>query len=271
MMVGTGYTSREFFDGESLASPGRWPVAMRRYPSNSHWSRVASFYLNHGSVRLFMELALGSVPSCPFSDESITDLKNQVILELEQAGLGDRTSSDRVEVRIDNRYVDLLLRAAEDPKVGSGGFSRSVRAGPGARLPRLPSLYKPKRKWRLPEQANSAAYLNGTQEGDAIWRRNDSTIDDLEDKVVEVLDDQAASGQIIKLSEPEARASFPGPVVASFGANRKDKPNGVVTARVLFDGTHGISVNNRTTIRDQERTPVASDLKRAMREGGRWA
>ena len=36
-------------------------------------------------------------------------------------------------------------------------------------------------------------------------------------------------------------------VVASLKAARKDKPCGVVTARVLFDGTHGISVNTRTT------------------------
>ena len=55
-------------------------------------------------------------------------------------------------------------------------------------------------------------------------------------------------------------------MVASLGANRKDKPNGEVSARVLFDGTHGLSVNRRTRIRDQERAPTASDLKRALRE-----
>ena len=37
-------------------------------------------------------------------------------------------------------------------------------------------------------------------------------------------------------------------------------------ARVLFDGTHGLSVNSRTRIRDQERAPIAADLKRTMRE-----
>ena len=36
--------------------------------------------------------------------------------------------------------------------------------------------------------------------------------------------------------------------------------------RVLFDGTHGIDVNTSTRIRDQERAPIAADLKRAMRE-----
>ena len=36
--------------------------------------------------------------------------------------------------------------------------------------------------------------------------------------------------------------------------------------RVYCDGTHGLTVNRRTRIRDQERSPIASDLKRALRE-----
>ena len=54
--------------------------------------------------------------------------------------------------------------------------------------------------------------------------------------------------------------------MASLGANRKEKPYGEISARVLFDGTHGLSVNRRTRARDQERAPFASDLKRAVRE-----
>ena len=45
-----------------------------------------------------------------------------------------------------------------------------------------------------------------------------------------------------------------------------DTPSGTVTARVLFDGRHGIEVKTRTRIRDQERSHVAADLKRVMRE-----
>ena len=36
--------------------------------------------------------------------------------------------------------------------------------------------------------------------------------------------------------------------------------------RVLFDGTHGLCVNTRTRLRDQERSPIVADLKRSMRE-----
>ena len=38
----------------------------------------------------------------------------------------------------------------------------------------------------------------------------------------------------------------------------------MVTARVLFDGTHGISVNSWIRVRDQERSPVAADIKRIL-------
>ena len=80
------------------------------------------------------------------------------------------------------------------------------------------------------------------------------------------MEDQTRRLQLIKLTEAEAKTRFPNLVVASLGANRKDKPGGALTARVLFDGTHGLKVNTRTRIRDQERAPISSDLKRAMRE-----
>ena len=46
----------------------------------------------------------------------------------------------------------------------------------------------------------------------------------------------------------------------------RDQPNGEVTARVLHDSTNGLSVNTKTRLRDQERSPMSSDIKRAMRE-----
>ena len=65
--------------------------------------------------------------------------------------------------------------------------------------------------------------------------------------------DQATRGQVIVLSETEARLRYPNLVIASLGAQRKEKPGGKITARVLFDGTHGLSVNSRTRIRDHGR------------------
>ena len=83
---------------------------------------------------------------------------------------------------------------------------------------------------------------------------------------MKVLEDQTSKGQLIKLPEAEAKARYPNLVIDSLGANRKDKPNGEISARVLFGGTNGLQVNTPTRLRDQERSPIAADLKRAMRE-----
>ena len=84
-------------------------------------------------------------------------------------------------------------------------------------------------------------------------------------EVMDVLTNQTRRGQLIRLSEVEAKARSLRLVTASLGANRKDRPNGEVTARVLHDGTDGLSVNTRTRLRDQELSPISSDIKRAMR------
>ena len=55
-----------------------------------------------------------------------------------------------------------------------------------------------------------------------------------------------------KVPEVEARNRFPNFGVASLGAQRKEKPRGIVSARVLFDGTNGNFVNTSTHLRDQE-------------------
>ena len=209
-----------------------------------------------GTTELLNKLALGQVKETPFSEGQVASLKEQVIGEMAEQGLQIRRDSrDREDVLLDYRFLELLLNAAEDPDVTLGEFARGVRVGPGARLPRLPALYKPKRRWRLQEQANAQDYLDGSIDEETTWRKNYASVEG-----------QAARGQVLILSEREAKQKYPGLVIASLGAQRKDKPDEVVTARVLFDGTNGIPVNKRIRIRDQERGPVASDLKRVMRE-----
>ena len=61
------------------------------------------------------------------------------------------------------------------------------------------------------------------------------------DKVLAVLEDQATRGQVIEMTEHETHQRHPDLVVASLGAQRKDKPGGAVQARVLFEGTHAYS------------------------------
>ena len=165
------------------------------------------------------------------------------------------------------RFLDLLLRAAQDPDRQLGSFAQGVKVGPGTRMPRHPALYRPKRKWRLDSQRGPTSWqLEEEHHSEHPWRQNYASLVGYVDKVEAVLEDQVGRGQVLRLTEAEARARFPDLVVASLVSQRKDKPNSVVSARVLFDGTHGLAVNTRTRVRDQERSPIASDLKRAMRE-----
>ena len=274
MQIGSGYTRRDKCDGQTLASPSRWAVEHRNYPDDETWRCVSSLYTDFsrrvGSPALLTSLALGKISECPFSSDSVQSLKHTVIRSLAARGFSlNREEGDREDIPLDFRYLDLLLRASRDPEVALGSFARGVRVGPGARLPRLPALYRTKKKWRLANQGDPDDYREEELAGDPLWKKNYSTLATLSDKVKDVLDDQSERGQVLKLSEREARIQYPDLVVAALGANKKEKPNGVISARVLFDGSNGIAVNRRTRIRDQERAPVAADLKRVMREKAR--
>ena len=161
-MVGTGYTAREFC--QTLASLGRWLVEMRRYPSNTAWTSIAEKFMTYanlyGPPRLLMDLALGKVSSSPFSLESIAALKFDVVSDLASQGISLMPSDeDRKDIPIDYRFLQLLLTAAQDLEVHLGPFASGVNVGPGARLPRLPALYPPKKKWRLPQQMDPSNYI----------------------------------------------------------------------------------------------------------------
>ena len=81
---------------------------------------------------------------------------------------------------------------------------------------------------------------------DSVWQWNYySSTTELAGKVVEVLEDQSRSGQVLKLSREGAIIRYPDFMVASLRAVRKDEPNGVVTARVLLDGTNGCTRRRR--------------------------
>ena len=103
------------------------------------------------------------------------------------------------------------MRAAEDPEVGLGQFALGV-----------------------PTQEEVETGIAG---GPA-----NASVSELAEKVVDVMEDQASRGQLVKLSEAEAKVRFPNLVVASLGANRKDKPGRVVTAWLLFDRTFEVGL-----------------------------
>ena len=184
MKVGVGYVQREFCDGQSLASPGRWPPGARTYPSSEAWISIREcfwrFTTHHGTEKLLVDLAMGKVEASPFPSDEILQLKQAVIDVAGRAGLRIlRKSGDRVDVPIDYRFLDVLLRAADDPEVGLGEYAQGVKVGPGTRMPRLPALYKPKKngafrpKWtRL---TIWSTHRTGLEFGAATMRRSGSS------------------------------------------------------------------------------------------------
>ena len=212
--VGVGCTQRDFCDGQSLASPGRWPPGSRVYPSSR--SRASGsdcftrFTSNHGTEQLLVSLAMGKIDSCPFPLDDVASLKESVIVTA--AGFGhqiERRSGDRSDVTIDYQFLDLLLRVAEDPETGLGEYAQGVKVGLGTRMPRLPALFKPKKKWRLASQVDPLDYIEHALDKEGVWRRNYSTLQAFEEQVFEVMYDQASRGQIIVLSEKDAKDRHP--------------------------------------------------------------
>ena len=143
-------------------------------------------------------------------------------------------------------------------------FLTAFALGP-ARVCQDYQQHAPKRRWRLPQQADPLDYAEDKAQGEGIWRRNYASLAGLSGKVLEVLHDQASKGQVLVCTEEKAKGALPVLTIASHAAQKKVKPNGVVSARVLFDGSNGTEVNSRTRVRDQERALVAADLRRCVR------
>ena len=143
MQVGVGYTVRGYW--QSLASPGRWPVAARRYAESRAWREALGlfhqFSRHHGTEELLLSLALGRAEEMPFPAQDVASLKCRIIEVLSTHGFVlQRTEGYRGELPLDIRFIDLLLRSAGDPERHLGTFAQGVKAGPGTWMPRLPTL-----------------------------------------------------------------------------------------------------------------------------------
>ena len=161
-------------------------------------------------------LAVGKVQQYPCPFEDTAQLKPRVVHELEQRGFFMRAATGQPRGHSHQvQMLDVLLRV----KRSGGCFGIVCRWSP--RWPER--CYRCFRR----EKANCVFAL----------QRNNLSVADLTDKVVEVLEDQYFRGQILKLCEAEARTRFPDLLMASLGVICKSKPNGVVTARVLSKGT----------------------------------
>ena len=119
----------------------------------------------------------------------------------------------------------------------SSGWAGRLRTGRQSRtrvtLAEVPRARKPE-KWRLPDEGDTLHHQERHPNSDAAWRRNFSSLNELTDKVLDVLHDQARRGEV----------TIPG-CSGAVGAVLKEKLGGVLPARVLFDGTNGLTSNQR--------------------------
>ena len=273
MSVGLGYAAPEHCDGHSLASPGRWPSPQRRYPETPLWTEISKCYMRLAEVRgtpqLLIELALGKVKSCPFSEDEIQALKRETTEVMQKLVIKIYwTSEDRTDIPIDYRYLDAMLDQLDTQKC------RWVRSqlGPGlvreSRCRDCPHCMSRREGGGYGTRQTQLHWKEERTAEHGVWRRNYSTMAEWSEECVKIMNDQAERGQVLRLSEEEAQRRFSCLTVASLGAQKKKKkkPGGEVTARILFEGTHGIDVNTRIRIRDQERAPIAADVKRVLRE-----
>ena len=142
-----------------------------------------------------------------------------------------------------------------------GSFAKGVRLGSQNAASACP--VHEEEEVATPNQADPVAWHEERAAGQGVWRQNYSSLAEWSQECVKIMDDHAERGQVLRW---EAQRRFPGLAVASVGAQKKEKPGGEVTARILFGGTHGIDVNTRIRIRDQECAAIAADMKRSLRK-----
>ena len=103
---------------------------------------------------------MGRLKDSPFLVEAVRPLKKRIIRELGDSGfLLGRHEKDGADAPVDFRLMDQLMRAAPDPDRSIGKFARGVKVDPGVRLPRLPALHRPKRRWKLAGQGKPYDYM----------------------------------------------------------------------------------------------------------------
>ena len=216
---------------------------------------------------MFDKLARGEVREDPFPKEEIDNLALHAedLLRTSLCGPLERACDREQPIRV--RLLQAILKGAGDPDwKGMNWFATGIRVGVGVRLPRTPAVFARKKRWRLPEQADPEAWRAPPTE--SVWRENYRSAQAEERELERQLGEMTERGLCLKLTQEEARIKFPGLLVSSLGAVVKEpaNPGGERKVRMVLDGTHGVKLNERIRVRDQDRCPTAADVKRQQRE-----
>ena len=259
--------SRELHDGAGLCSQGRFHPKDRRQVSwtgakalKETWFRLLSLHISDPS-KLICSMACRRLSESPFPPSLIQEARQAWIkVLLEQSLL---TAEELMEVRDYQTFylkaISETLRLMDDPdyRVFHGSpnesFTLGVSLGPGTKLPRTPAVFERKSRWKnydeTQEIQDNSNYLSAAAPG--------------MDKILETqFQEEEKLGMMLHTNYYEASLEYNDDNlrIASLASIEKDDNS----FRVLFDGTHGTRINNRTKVRDQLRMPTAGDQRCIM-------
>ncbi len=271
---------RTLCDGAGLCSPGVW--APRARPRVQH-PRIASIRAaihrcisrwdadGRWADSLFDDLAGGRVEHDPFPQSELADLAEYAMSLYDREGDGGaRPRDDDLPQVIRVRLLQAILKDSGDPdRRGMAQFATGIRLGVGRRMPRTPAVYRCKRRWRIPEQADPEGWKGQSFSG--AWRDNYRSAKAQRAEVKRQLEEHVSQNIAFKLSPSDARAKYPNLQIASLGAVVKEGDAGEIkSVRLVLDGTHGVDLNTRIRQRDQDRCPTAADARRYQREQAKY-
>ena len=270
---------RVLCDGAGLCSLGRWPPEQRPCSESAAlrrlWTLVSSWVDNLPTSigltagELFASLADGQVTTSPFPASLVAQWTAAAVSLLDSYGLDAGARSNDRKQCVHIRLLQAILRGGGDPDVqGMEHLARGVKLGIDTKLPSTPAVYERKTRWSLREQWDADDHRGNSVE--AVWRDNYRTAVQHHRLIAAQLEDHAARGLALKLTEKEARDRFPDLTIVSLGAVEKiAEPSKPEDVRLLMDGTYGVNLNTKIRVRDQDRCPTAADVKRVQREQAR--
>ena len=136
-------------------------------------------------------------------------------------------------------------------------FWDGVSVGPGAKMPRTPSVFEKKIRFRKYDETEFAPDVANYKSAAGA---------ELSAILEKQFQEEALLGFMYKSTLSAVSRNFKEVRVAAQGAIEK----GDDTWRVLHDGTHGVRINNETVIRDQLRMPSAGDQRIVMQESAEY-
>ena len=266
--------SRSIHDGGGLCSPGRWPIASRRFPQSDSFARVRECVRRSfldwialldsqascagGAQGLFWQLAAGRCSSSPFDGRHLRQARQELDDVLRDCGVQpERCSGDR-RTEVNFRRLAAMLEVAEDPDFEFLREFASVDStlGVDVLMPRTPAVFEEKTRWNLPEAEGSFEPTFCEN-----YRSATENMEDVRRQVAEGLQ----RGAVVALSKEEALRKYGGQLaVAALSAVPKEAGSSAV--RIIHDATHHVEVNPRIRVRDRLRSPMIDDLEGVLRQ-----